>query len=50
MAKQQALQAQLSKNEPELKRYSDKLAFTMVGLKGNLIILYYTISYSLGVF
>ena len=34
MAKQQALQAQLSKNEPELKRYADKLAFTMVGLKG----------------
>jgi hypothetical protein len=35
MARQQALQAQLSKNEPELKRYADKLAFTMVGLKGN---------------
>ncbi|CAG8453190.1 14162_t:CDS:2 [Funneliformis mosseae] len=29
MSKKQALQAQLSKNEPELKRYADKLAFTM---------------------
>jgi hypothetical protein len=43
MAKQQALQVQLSKIEPELKRYADKLAFTMVGLKGAYCrIIYYS--------
>lgn len=46
MAKQQALQLQLSKNEPELKRYADKLAFAMVGLRGDF---YCTMYYSLNV-
>ncbi|CAI2163548.1 5266_t:CDS:2 [Funneliformis geosporum] len=36
MSKKQALQAQLSKNEPELKRYADKLAFTMIGMKDHV--------------
>ncbi|RIA92829.1 chromosome segregation protein Spc25-domain-containing protein [Glomus cerebriforme] len=45
IAKQQALQVQLSKNEPELKRYADKLAFTMVGLKENVISFSFTYIY-----
>ncbi|CAB5190155.1 unnamed protein product [Rhizophagus irregularis] len=45
MAKQQALQLQLSKNEPELKRYADKLAFAMVGLRENVITFSFTCIY-----
>ncbi|CAG8801502.1 7390_t:CDS:2, partial [Dentiscutata erythropus] len=33
VAKQLSLEAQLSKNEPELKRFADRLAFTMEGAR-----------------
>ncbi|CAG8845852.1 35687_t:CDS:2, partial [Gigaspora margarita] len=37
VAKQLSLEAQLSKNEPELKRFADRLAFTMEGTRDNYL-------------
>ncbi|CAG8574362.1 968_t:CDS:2, partial [Scutellospora calospora] len=42
VAKQMSLETQLSKNEPELKQFTDKLAFTM---EGDVIIFTFTCIY-----
>ncbi|CAG8620203.1 1622_t:CDS:2 [Cetraspora pellucida] len=45
VAKQISLEAQLSKNEPELKRFADRLAFTMEGARDDAIIFSFTCIY-----
>ncbi|RIB24967.1 chromosome segregation protein Spc25-domain-containing protein [Gigaspora rosea] len=45
VAKQLSLEAQLSKNEPELKRFVDRLAFTMEGARDDAITFTFTCIY-----
>ncbi|CAG8685422.1 6505_t:CDS:2, partial [Cetraspora pellucida] len=45
VGKQISLEAQLSKNEPELKRFADRLAFTMEGARDDAIIFTFTCIY-----
>ncbi|CAG8837091.1 7263_t:CDS:2, partial [Racocetra persica] len=45
VAKQISLEAQLSKNEPELKRFTDRLAFTMEGVRDDAILFTFTCIY-----